>query len=96
MSLWRGSSSSPGLTPDQATGEVEASIARLFSYGAWADKFEGRDPYATHPRACASPCTNHRWVWWALAVGERPGLLGLVSLIAPLIALGNRVVAAAR
>ena len=80
-----------GLTPDQATGEVEASIARLFSYGAWADKFEGRIhtppirdlALALHEAAGS----GGRWL------SGKAGLLGLVSLIAPLIALGNRVVA---
>src|SRR4030095_6337805 len=30
-----------GVSRAKAAAEVEAAIARLFSYGAWADKFEG-------------------------------------------------------
>jgi aldehyde dehydrogenase (NAD+) len=30
-----------GVSPAKARAEVEASIERLFSYGVWADKYEG-------------------------------------------------------
>ena len=80
-----------GLTPDQAIREVEASIARLFSYGAWADKFEGR--IHTPPIRGLALALHEPLGLVGAGCPERPGLLGLVSLIAPLIALGNRVVA---
>jgi aldehyde dehydrogenase (NAD+) len=70
--------------------EVEASINRLFTYAAWADKFDGRvaqAPVRGLAVALKEPCG----VIGALCPDDRP-LLGLVSLMAPAIAMGNRVV----
>jgi aldehyde dehydrogenase (NAD+) len=71
--------------------EVEATIQRLFTYAAYADKYDG----AVHH-------TVHRNVTLAMpeAIGtlaivcpdEQP-LLGFVSLVAPAIAMGNTVTA---
>ncbi|MGY9045898.1 MAG: aldehyde dehydrogenase family protein, partial [Rhodobacterales bacterium] len=81
---------------DQLTGgrdgakEVELSVNRLFTYAAWADKFEGRVtqvPMRGVAMALREPCG----VIGALCPDDRP-LLGLVSLMAPAIAMGNRVV----
>lgn len=80
-----------GATAKAAKDEVETSIQRLFTYAAWADKYDG----AVH----SAPLRN---ITLALheAVGvvgvvcpdENP-LLGLISLAAPAIAMGNTVVA---
>ena len=80
-----------GVTPADAMDEVQASISRLFTYGAWADKYDG---------------TVHDVPWRgvALAMHEPIGVVGVacpdpypllafVSLVAPLLATGNRVVA---
>lgn len=70
--------------------EVAASVDRLFTYAAWADKFEGAVkpvPLRGVALALNEPCG----VIGALCPDERP-LLGLVSLMAPIIAMGNRAV----
>ena len=80
-----------GVSASAARAEVEASIARLFTYGAWADKYEG----AVHQpplRGVALAMPEAIGVAAAICPPEAP-LLGFVSLVAPLIAMGNRVVA---
>ncbi len=79
-----------GASKTRAEAEVEASISRLFSYGAWADKYDGQ----VH----TPPVQNV-----ALAVKEPVGIIGavcpdtlpllsFVSLMAPIIGTGNRAV----
>ncbi|MGN6536138.1 MAG: aldehyde dehydrogenase family protein, partial [Mesorhizobium sp.] len=70
--------------------EVAASVSRLFSYGAWADKFEG----AVHkpPLRGVALAMNEPLGILAIACPEEPGLRGFVSTFAPAIAMGNRVV----
>ncbi len=75
---------------DGAT-EVEASIARLFTYAAWADKYDG----AVHNvpiRGVALAMHEAIGVVGVACPDEAP-LLGFVSLVAPLVAMGNAVVA---
>jgi len=74
----------------RAEAEVAAVIDRLFSYGAWADKMDGR--VANVPiRGVALAMREPVGVIGLLAPDESP-LLGAISLIAPAIAMGNRVV----
>ena len=80
-----------GVSPAKARAEVDASIARLFSYGAWADKFEGT-MHAPPLRGVALAMHEPIGVVGVACPDEAP-LLGFVSLVAPLIAMGNRVVA---
>ena len=42
-----------GVAAAEPSVEVEASITRLFTYGAWADKFDGAVHYAAAERRCA-------------------------------------------
>ncbi|MCK7614993.1 aldehyde dehydrogenase family protein [Roseibium sediminicola] len=80
-----------GVKADKAKAEVAASVSRLFSYGAWADKFEG----AVHMppmRGLAIAVPEPLGVVGVVCPPELP-LLGFVSTVAPLIAAGNRVVA---
>ncbi|APZ53234.1 aldehyde dehydrogenase family protein [Salipiger abyssi] len=86
-------------TIDRMTGgrsgakEVAAAVDRLFTYAAWADKLDGRVapvPMRGAALAMRAPCG----VIGAFCPDELP-LLGLVSLMAPAIAMGNRVVLAA-
>jgi aldehyde dehydrogenase (NAD+) len=73
--------------------EVEASIQRLFTAAAWADKHDGR--VASVPiRGVALAMKEPVGVIAALCADEAP-LLGLVSVMAPAIAMGNRMVLAA-
>jgi aldehyde dehydrogenase (NAD+) len=79
-----------GLSERQAEREVLASIARLCTYGAWADKFDG----AVHSpplRGVALAMHEPIGVIGVVCPDEAP-LLGFVSLFAPALALGNRVV----
>ena len=71
--------------------EVEASVRRLFTYGAWADKYDGQ----VHPvplRGVALAMNEPIGVIGVACPEEHP-LLGFVSLVAPAICLGNAVVA---
>ncbi|MFP4274384.1 MAG: aldehyde dehydrogenase family protein, partial [Paracoccaceae bacterium] len=73
--------------------EVEASVRRLFTWAAWADKHEGRmKPVPMRGAALAMPAPVG--VIGALCPDEAP-LLGLISVIGPAMALGNRLVAVA-
>jgi aldehyde dehydrogenase (NAD+) len=75
--------------PGQA--EVDLSIDRLFTAAAWADKFDG----AAKPvpmRGVALAMNEPTGAIGIIAPDEAP-LLGLVSLIAPAISMGNTVVA---
>jgi aldehyde dehydrogenase (NAD+) len=79
-----------GAPSARAKAEVEATINRLFSYGAWADKFEG----AVHSpplRGVALAMNEPIGVAGVVCPDEAP-LLSFISLVAPLIAVGNRVV----
>ncbi|NRF69234.1 aldehyde dehydrogenase family protein [Aquincola sp. S2] len=79
-----------GATPEQARAEVDASIARLFTAAAWADKYEGR-VHQPPLRGVALALPEALGVVGVVCPPEAP-LLAFVSLVAPLIALGNRVV----
>lgn len=79
-----------GATKAKARAEVDAAVSRLFAYGAWADKYDGL--------AHSPPQRNV-----VLAMNEPIGIIGVVcpdtapllsfvSLWAPAVAMGNRVV----
>ena len=75
----------------QASAEVERSIERIFSYAAWADKFDGavhNPPFRNVSIAMNEPIGTVS----ILSPAEAP-LLGFLSLILPTIAMGNTVVA---
>ena len=73
--------------------EVAASIQRLFTAAAWADKVDGRIG-GVPIRGVALAMKEPVGIIGALCADEAP-LLGLVSVMAPAIAMGNRVVLAA-
>jgi aldehyde dehydrogenase (NAD+) len=80
-----------GGSADQGRREVEATIARLFAYAAWADKYDG----AVHQvpiRGVTLAMHEPIGVIGIVAPDPAP-LLGFVSLVAPAIAVGNTVVA---
>lgn len=74
-----------------AKQEVDASVARLFTYGAWADKYDG----AVHsvPIRGVAIAMNEPIGVIGVAAGDAHSLLGFLSLVAPAIATGNTVVA---
>jgi aldehyde dehydrogenase (NAD+) len=79
-----------GVTSAKAKAEVDASIARLFSYGAWADKYDGA--VHTPPLRGVALAMHEPIGVVGVACPDEAPLLALVSLVAPLIAMGNRVV----
>jgi aldehyde dehydrogenase (NAD+) len=80
-----------GALAKAARAEVDASVERLFEHAGMADKFEGR---VHQPPARAVTLALHEpvGVVGIVAPDDAP-LLGLVSLIAPALAMGNTVVA---
>ena len=80
-----------GADRKTAEREVHASISRLFSYAAWADKYGGQ----VHPTPMRNVtlAMNEPWEVLAVVAPEEAPLLGFVSLVAPALAMGNRVVA---
>jgi len=75
----------------QAATEVELSIERIFSYAAWADKFDG----AVHNppfRNIAIAMKEAIGTVGVICPSEAP-LLGFLSLVLPLLAMGNTVIA---
>ena len=79
------------LTGRDGKGEVDASIARLFTYAAWADKWDGQ-VHHTPIRGVTLAMQEPVGVIGVAAPADHP-LLGFISVIAPAIATGNTVVA---
>jgi aldehyde dehydrogenase (NAD+) len=74
----------------QAKREVDASIERIFTYAAWADKFDG----AVHnppSRTIAIAMNEPIGTVGIICPNEAP-LLGLLSLVLPVLAAGNTAV----
>jgi aldehyde dehydrogenase (NAD+) len=76
---------------DQAAVEVDLSVQRIFSYAAWADKYDGQ-VHNPPGRNIAIAMNEAVGAIGILAPSEAP-LLGLLSLVLPPIAVGNTVVA---
>jgi aldehyde dehydrogenase (NAD+) len=74
----------------QATAEVKASIERLFSYAAWADKFDG----AVHnpPFRSIAIAMNEPIGTVGIVCPQEAPLLGFLSLVLPVIAVGNTAI----
>ena len=74
-----------------AKKELALSIERLFTYAAYADKYDGL-VHAT-PFRMVTLAMNEPIGVCAVVCGDEAPLLQFVSLVAPLIAMGNTVVA---
>ncbi|MEI9886449.1 MAG: aldehyde dehydrogenase family protein [Rhizomicrobium sp.] len=79
-----------GASSAAVAREVEASIRRLFTYAAWADKFDGaiHDP----PLRGVVLAMHEALGVIGIACPDESPLLAFVSLLAPAVAMGNRVV----
>lgn len=77
----------------QGAKEAEAAIQALFTYAAWADKYDGQ-VHGVPIRGVALAMKEPVGIIGAFCADEAP-LLGLVSVMAPAMAMGNRVVLAA-
>jgi aldehyde dehydrogenase (NAD+) len=75
----------------QAVAELDLGIERIFSYAAWADKFDG----AVHSppfRNIAIAMNEPLGTMGIICPAEAP-LLGFLSLVLPALAVGNTVIA---
>lgn len=79
-----------GVTPAAAQKEVDESIRRLFTYAAWADKYDG-DVHYPPARMIAVAMKESMGTIGIICPDENP-LLGFVSLLAPAMAMGCRSV----
>ncbi|MGD0269374.1 MAG: aldehyde dehydrogenase family protein, partial [Candidatus Sulfotelmatobacter sp.] len=84
-----------GLTPvigaKQAAAELDLGIERIFSYAAWADKFDG----AVHspPFRNIAIAMNEPIGTLGIVCPKEAPLLGFLSLVLPALAVGNTVIA---
>ncbi len=79
-----------GASRAAATKEVTAAVARLFSYAAWADKFDGA-VHSAPMRNVTLAMHEPLGIIGLVCPGDVP-LLGFVSLVAPAVAMGNRAI----
>jgi aldehyde dehydrogenase (NAD+) len=82
---------SDAVGKNQAESELSLSIERIFTYAAWADKYEGsihNPPFRNVTLAMQEPIGTIG----ILCPQEAP-LLGFISTVMPAIAVGNTVVA---
>jgi len=78
------------MTGKNGTKEVEQAISTLFTYAAWADKYDGQ-VHGVPIRGVALAMKESVGVIGALCPDDTP-LLGLVATLAPALAMGNRVI----
>jgi aldehyde dehydrogenase (NAD+) len=76
---------------NDAVREVAASVERLFYWAAWADKYDGQ-VHQPPMHGITVALNEPVGVIGIVCPNENP-LLGFISLVAPALALGNRVVA---
>ncbi|MGA2388512.1 MAG: aldehyde dehydrogenase family protein [Candidatus Sulfotelmatobacter sp.] len=81
---------SASVGESQAAREVEAGIERIFTYAAWADKFDG----AVHnpPSRTISIAMNEPIGTVGIICPNDAPLLGFLSLALPVLAVGNTAV----
>ncbi|CAG1771229.1 hypothetical protein BAC2_01564, partial [uncultured bacterium] len=76
-----------GRTQKSAQAEVDASVERLFTYAAWADKYGGTVQETTLRGITVA--VNEPVGVIGIACPDEMPLLGFISLMAPAIARGN-------
>jgi aldehyde dehydrogenase (NAD+) len=74
----------------QAASELDASIERIFSYAAWADKYDGA-VHSPPVRSIAIAMNEPLGTVGVICPNETP-LLGFFSLVLPVIAMGNTAI----
>ena len=79
-----------GAAIESAKAEVDLSIDRLFIYAAWADKYDGA-AHGVPIRGVALAMHEPVGIIGMLCSDQAP-LLGMVSVLAPSIAMGNTCV----
>ncbi len=78
------------VSAKKAQNEVDATIQRLFSYGAWADKYESA-VHSPPMRGVTLAMKESIGTIGIICPDEAP-LLSMISLAAPALAMGNRIV----
>jgi aldehyde dehydrogenase (NAD+) len=76
---------------DQANSEVSLGIERIFSYAAWADKFDGaihNPPFRNVTLAMHEPIGTI-----GIRCPSEAPLLGFLSTVMPALAMGNSIIA---
>ena len=81
------------MTGKSGAAEVKTALSTLFTYAAWADKYDGQ-VHGVPIRGVALAMKEPVGVIGALCPDDGP-LAGLVGTLAPALAMGNRVVLAA-
>jgi aldehyde dehydrogenase (NAD+) len=79
-----------GYSLSQAQTEFDAAISCLFTYAAWADKYDGAVHNAPY-RGVTLALPEAVGVMGLIAPTHQP-LISTIAIIAPAIAMGNRVV----
>lgn len=79
-----------GATAAKAKAEVEKSIERLFTWAAWADKYDGA--VHTPPMRGVTLAMNEPVGTLAIVCPDEAPLLAMVSLVGPAIAMGNTTI----
>lgn len=79
-----------GVSEEQAEKQVEAAVARIFTYAAHADKYDGRVHHT--PFRNVTLAMNEPIGVLGLVLPNAQPLLSFVSTVFPAIAMGNRVV----
>ncbi len=80
-----------GSTARDASREVEATLERIFFYAAHADKYDGR-VHSTNAKRQVTFAMHEPFGVMGLVCPDQAPLLGMISLLAPALAMGNRVV----
>jgi aldehyde dehydrogenase (NAD+) len=79
-----------GRKAAECRAEVDGATARLFAYGGWADKYDGL--IHTPPVRSISLAVPEPIGVVAVVCPDAAPLLGFISLLAPVVAMGNRCV----
>ncbi|MFQ5445724.1 MAG: aldehyde dehydrogenase family protein [Saprospiraceae bacterium] len=80
-----------GAKNKRAHHEVDCAIRRLYTWAAWADKYDGNvhhTPFRNVTLAMPEPLGV-----MAVICPQEPSLLGFISTVIPPVAMGNRVIA---
>jgi aldehyde dehydrogenase (NAD+) len=80
-----------GGSAKSAKAEVSLSLQRLFAAAAMADKYDGRI-HATNAKRQTTLAFNEAFGVMGIVCPTESPLLAMVSLLAPALAMGNRVV----
>jgi len=81
---------SMGGNRKRAQAEVKLSVERLFTYGAWADKYDGQ--VHSTPYRNVTIAMNEALGVIGIVCGDDAPLLQFVSAVAPAVAMGDTVV----